>query len=149
MPKRKSLIAGVDYPGISLVHFCHDGKGNFLMHKRGQNARDEHGSWDIGGGELEFGDFVIDRLRREILQEYLTNVLDYEYLGYRDVHRVHKGKLTHWVAHDFKVLVDRKRTDNGEPNKFDEVGWFNKNRFPSPLHSQFPGFLDKYRLKLF
>jgi hypothetical protein len=49
---------GLDYTGISVVYFCHDGNGNFLMQKRGKNCRDENGRWDIGGGALEVEDSV-------------------------------------------------------------------------------------------
>ncbi len=76
---------GVDYTGIATVYFCHDGQGNFIMAKRSQNARDEQGCWDIGGGALEFGMAVDDSLCKEIKEEYCADVLGFEFLGYRDV----------------------------------------------------------------
>ena len=139
---------GIDYPGVSIVFYCHDGNGRVLMAKRKDTCRDEHGCWDIGGGGLELGDSVEDTLRIEIFQEYKTNVLSYEFLGYRDVHRQHQNNKTHWVALDFKVLVDEKNWGNGEPHKFDEVKWFDKNQLPSPAHSQFPEFLRRYKGRL-
>ena len=30
---------GVDFVGISVVYFCHDGKGKFVMAKRSEQAR--------------------------------------------------------------------------------------------------------------
>ena len=139
---------GVDYTGVTVVYLSHDGKGNILLNKRGVNARDEHGTWDPGGGGLEFDDTVENTLRKEIKEEYCTDVLDYEFLGYRDIHREHNGKRTHWIALDFKVLVDRAKAKNGEPHKFDDVQWFRIDDLPSPLHSQFPKFLENYRDKL-
>ena len=139
---------GVDFPGITIVYLCHDGKQNFLLNKRSIRCRDEHGCWDCGGGGLELGDTPEATLRKEIKEEYCTEVLAYEFLGYRDVHRVHHGEKTHWIALDFKVLVDREKVSNGEPHKFDEIGWFKLNSFPQPLHSQFPFFLEKYTNKL-
>jgi hypothetical protein len=35
---------GYDYPGVAIVFFCHDGNGNFVMSKRGSQARDEGGA---------------------------------------------------------------------------------------------------------
>jgi 8-oxo-dGTP diphosphatase len=142
------LKKGFDYPGITLVYFCHDGQGNFLMAKRSVNARDEHGRWDIGGGGLEFGDTVEQTLRKEIKEEYNSEVLGYEFLGFRDVHREHQGQKTHWVALDFKVLIDRSKARINEPHKFDALDWFVLERLPDPVHSQFPKFLDLYRHKL-
>jgi len=136
---------GEDFTGITVVFLCHDGKGNVLLSKRGSNCRDEHGTWDPGGGGLEFGDTVINTLEKEIGEEYCTDVLDYEFLGYRDVHREHQGKRTHWIALDFKVLVDKKKAKNGEPHKLESVEWFTLDKLPSPLHSQFPKFLEDYK----
>jgi len=136
---------GEDFTGVSIIYFCHDGEGNFLLNKRSINCRDEHGNWDCGGGGLEFKDTVENTLRKEIKEEYCTDVLDYKFLGYRDVHRVINDKQTHWIALDFKVRVDRSKAANGEPNKFDQIGWFKIDNFPSPLHSQLTKALDAYR----
>jgi len=57
---------GIDHTGIVIVYFCHDGKGNFVMAQRSNNARDEQGRRDIGGGGLEFGDTVKQTLKKEI-----------------------------------------------------------------------------------
>lgn len=136
---------GEDYIGIAVVYFCHDGKGNFLLNKRGKNCRDEHGTWDPGGGGIEFGDTIEDTLKKEIKEEYCTDIINSEFLGYRDVRREHNGKNTHWVSLDFKVLVDRDKVSNGEPHKFDSVKWFTLDNLPSPLHSQFPKFLELHK----
>ena len=140
---------GFDFTGVTTVFFCHDGAGNFLMAKRNEKCRDEWGHWDIGGGGLKFGEQVSDALKREIFEEYCTNVLSFETLGFRDVHREHEGKKTHWVALDFKVLVDKDKADNGEPHKHDEIGWFTRDTMPDALHSQFPRFLELYGERLF
>jgi len=139
---------GVDFIGVTVIYFCHDGKGNVLLSKRGQNSRDEQGTWDPGGGGVEFEDTVIDTLKKEIMEEYCTDVLEYEFLGYRDVHRENNGKKTHWIAIDFKVLVDKNKVKNGEPHKLDEVKWFSLNSLPSPMHSQWNKFIEAYKNKL-
>jgi len=139
---------GEDFTGVTIVYLCHDGKGNILLNKRSDKCRDEHGTWDPGGGGLEFGDTVIDTLKKEIREEYCTDVLGYEFLGYRDVHRENAGRKTHWIALDFKVLIDRDKIRNGEPHKFDAVEWFRVDKLPTPLHSQFPKFLQLYKDKL-
>ncbi len=139
---------GEDYTGVTIVYFCHDGNGNFLLSKRSENCRDEHETWDPGGGGLEFSDTVENTLRKEIKEEYCTDILAYDFLGFRDVHREHNGKKTHWIALDFKVLIDRQGVKNGEPHKFTEIKWFTRDTLPKPLHSQFPFFLEKYKNKL-
>jgi ADP-ribose pyrophosphatase YjhB (NUDIX family) len=139
---------GEDFTGITIVYFCHDGEGNFLFNKRSKNCRDEIGNWDCGGGALEFDGTVENTLRKELKEEYCADVLKYEFLGYRDVHRERNGIKNHWIALDFKVLVDRDKVKNGEPHKFDEIGWFRLDNLPSPLHSQIPNALKLYKEKL-
>lgn len=141
---------GIDDIGVAVVFFCHDGKGNVLLNKRSGKSRDERGTWDPGGGSIEVGETISDTLKREIKEEYCTNIIDSEFLGFRDVHRVDdKGNKTHWIILDFKVLVDSKKVKNGVPKKHEEIGWFKLNNLPKPVHSQFPYFLQKYKLKLF
>ena len=139
---------GVDFVGVAVAYLCHDGKGNILFNKRGKNTRDEQGTWDIGAGGIEIGDTAVETLRKEIKEEYCTDVLDYEFLGYRDVLREHNSKKTHWLMIDFKVLVDRKKVKNGEPHKFDAIEWFTLKSLPTPIISPFPNFLEKYKDKL-
>jgi ADP-ribose pyrophosphatase YjhB (NUDIX family) len=139
---------GEDFTGVTVVYFCHDGNGNVLLSKRSDKCRDEHGTWDPGGGGVEFDESVIDTLKREIKEEYCTEVLDHEFLGYRDVHRENNGKKTHWIALDFKVLIDRDKAGNGEPHKLEAVQWFKTGHWPTPMHSQFPEFLRLYGDKI-
>ena len=142
------MKAGIDYVGNSVVFFCHDGNRNFILSRRSKNSKDEIDRWDPGGGKIDLHEGVIETLKREIKEEYCTDVLNYEFLGYRDIHRVVEGKRTHWVALDFKVLVDRSKVKNGEPHKLEDIGWFTLNNLPAPLHSQFPKFLELYRDRL-
>lgn len=139
---------GEDYIGISVVYLCHDGEGNFVFNKRSVNCRDEQGRWDIGGGGVDFGDSLEQTLRKEIKEEYCTDVIDFEFLGYRDVFRENNGKKTHWLGMDFKVLVDKNKVANGEPHKFDAVEWFRLDDLPSPVHSQLMNTINNNREKL-
>ena len=139
---------GFDHTGITIAYFCHDGKGNYLFNKRSTNCRDEHGRWDNGGGGLDFGFTVEDTLRKELMEEYGVEPLEFEMLGWRDVFREQNGKQTHWLALDFRVHIDPEKVINGEPHKFDEIQWFTIDKLPEPLHSQVPTALKIYRDRL-
>lgn len=138
---------GFDFIGVAVVYFCHDGKGNYLFAKRSQGARDEPGTWDTGGGGLEFGETVEECLAKEIKEEYCADILQSQFLGYRDVFRDHDGRPTRWIAFHFKVLIDPAQAKIGEPHKFDELRWFRLDHLPpvSELHSQTPLELEKYK----
>lgn len=136
---------GLDFTGIALVFTCHDGNNGYLLSKRTDQCRDEHGCWDPGGGGLKFGEQVEDALRREIKEEYCAEIEEYIFLGYRDVHREHEGEKTHWVTLDYKVKINPTQAAIGEPHKCAELGWFTLDNLPAPLHSQYPIFLKKYK----
>ena len=146
----EKLQKGFDYIGVSVSFFCHDGKGNYVFQRRGKNARDENGRWDCGGGGLEFGEMVNECLKKEIREEYCADVLDSEFLGYYEAHREKDGRASHWIALHFKVLVDPRQVKNGEPHKFDEIGWFRLDELPPTpeLHSQLLAEIERYREKL-
>jgi len=139
---------GVNYTGISIVFFCHDEKDNYLLNKRSKKCRDEHGCWDCGGGALEFRHDAIQTLKKEVKEEYCADVLQHQFLGFRDIRRTKKGDKTHWIALDFKVLINRQEVKNGEPHKFDKIKWFKLDELPKPLHSQLKIALKKYKNKL-
>jgi 8-oxo-dGTP pyrophosphatase MutT (NUDIX family) len=140
----KTLAKGIDCIGVTVSFLCHDGQGNVLLNLRSVNCRDEHGRWDGGGGSMEFGDSAEATLKREIKEEYGADLLQFDFLGYRDIFREHNGVQTHWLSLDFKVLIDPAQVKNGEPHKFDDLRWFPLTQLPTPLHSQFPLFMKKY-----
>jgi 8-oxo-dGTP diphosphatase len=141
---------GISFVGITTCFFCHDGKGKFIMAKRSQKARDEQGRWDIGAGGLKWGVTAEDNVRREVLEEYNVIAKNVETLGYREVFRTREdGEKTHWLALDFAVLVANPlKIRIGEPDMFDDIGWFTLDTLPSPIHSQLQTHLDLYAPKL-
>lgn len=131
------LRRGIDFTGITVSFICHDGQGKFLMHTRSKNCRDEHGTWDCGGGALEYGESVDDAVQREILEEYGAKSLEIQFLGFFDTNRkLEDGTPTHWLALMHAVKVNPKEVRNNEPHKIDDLGWFTYENLPKPLHSQ-------------
>lgn len=128
---------GVDYIGVTCVFYCHDGKGNLLLHKRSKNCRDEKGRWDCGGGAMEVEETFEQAVKRELKEEYCCNVLDLKFAGANNVLRKNGREKTHWIALLFAVKVDRKQVKIGDRQKMDAIGWFPQNKFPKPLHSMF------------
>ena len=127
---------GVDYIGVACIFYCHDGKGNFLLHKRSKNCKDEQLTWDCGGGAMEFGESMEEAVRREVMEEYCVEIKKLQFVKADNVLRKNGDQKTHWLALVFACLVDPKRVKNGEPTKIDEVGWFTPDKFPHPQHSK-------------
>lgn len=128
------MKAGIDYVGITTIFFCHDGKGNFLFHKRSNKCRDEHGRWDTGSGKLEHGLTLRENVLKEIEEEYgCVGVIDEE-LPPIDIFREQNGEKTHWLAVPFFIRVNPDEAVRNEPDKMEELGWFRYGSFPEPLH---------------
>ena len=121
-------------PVVSCVFICHNDEGQVLLARRGPGARDEPGVWDTGAGALEHGESFESAVRREVREEYSTEVLEIEMIGVRNVLR--GDPVSHWVALVFAVKVDPAAVAIGEPEKFDDLGWFAPDALPFPLHSQ-------------
>ena len=130
---------GIDFTGINCVFYCTDGKGNILAQKRSLHCRDEQGTWDPGGGSMEFGEESFESVvRREIKEEYCIEAAKIVFAGARNIIRDNTGVKTHWVSLIFAVLVANPEASRvGEPDKADEVCWFPITKLPKNLHSQF------------
>lgn len=132
---KSDVKRGVDCIGVGCIFICHDGTGRFVLHKRSNQCRDEHGRWDCGGGALEFGEDFEGAVKREVMEEYCAEAKEIRLCGTHNVLRDNNGTPTHWVVVTFAVLVDPSAVKNGEPHKMEELGWFTLNSLPSPLHS--------------
>jgi ADP-ribose pyrophosphatase YjhB (NUDIX family) len=137
---------GFDHIGVSVIPFCHDGKGNYLISRRGQACKDECGAWEpVGGGSVEHNESLDDAVRREIAEECGASILAVEPLGFREVFRNIGGRSSHWIAFDYRVQIDPETVSITEPEKCSELRWCTVDTIPQPQHSQFPLFLEKYK----
>jgi len=146
------MKAGIDFIGITTPFFCHDGHGNFILHKRSNQCRDERGFWDVGGGKLEFGQTLEESVLREVKEEYGCAGIIQNQLPPYTLLRTHQGIKTHWIAIPFLILINPKRIKNNDPYKIDEIGWFKLSNLPYPLHtglkivlSNYQKYLEKYK----
>ena len=136
---------GIDYVGITTPFYCHDGNGRLLMHKRSAQCRDEHHRWDSGSGKLETTLSLQQNVLQEILEEYGCTGEIQEQLPAHDIFREQDGVKTHWVAIPFIVKVNPDEVKNGEPHKIEEIGWFDIEHLPKPLHTGFAHTFKIYR----
>lgn len=136
---------GIDFIGVSVPFYCHDGKGNFLLHMRSDKCRDEKGHWDFGGGRVEFGETLDEAVMREIKEEYGVEGIIEEQLPAHSLLRTEDGVKTHWLIVTHIVKVNRVDVVNNDPEKISEMGWFRLDNLPTPLHTGARYTLEKYK----
>lgn len=135
---------GLDFIGVTVGFYCHDGQGHFVLHKRSANCRDEQFTWDVGGGRLEFGEDFEAGVVREVLEEYGCLGKVEEQLPAYCNFRVLNGRPTHWVSIPFVVRVNRSEVKMNEPKKMEALDWFTLDNLPGPLHSGMKIELERY-----
>ncbi len=144
-----SKKAGIDFPGICVAAWCHDGRGKFLFLKRGAKARDGRGLWEIPGGELEMLEAPVQAIIREVQEEIcVRNVVVEGELGFSSVFRNEGESDTHWISLLYILRVDPSEVSIGEPDKISEVRWCSLDDLPQPLGKATRVDMEKFRDKL-
>ena len=123
---------GVDYIGIFAAAVCFDAEGNFLMGKRGGQARDCHGMWEFPGGQIEIGEPAEEALKREFQEECgaeLSNIILVEVKEFLEGGRHHYG---FYYAAD----IDRDSVQLVEP-VYDKFDWFTPETIPKEVRGDY------------
>jgi len=122
------------------------------MHQRGEECRDERGTWDFGGGQLEMFLSLEENVLKELKEEYGCKGEIQEQLPAHPNFRIINGIKTHWLVIPFFVKVDLKKVKIQEPGKMAKIDFFTLDNLPRPLHSGvkktmklYAPYFEKYR----
>ena len=86
---------------------------------------------------MKMGETFEQTVRREVKEEYSTEIQKLQLVSVSNVLRKHDAKLTHWIAVLFALQLNPKKVKIGDSEKMDKIGWFKPNNLPKPLHSMF------------
>ena len=126
------MKAGIDYIGVSVGILILNDKGDLFLSKRSQNTTNEHGTWEIPGGKVHFGETLQDAAKREAKEEYWIEVEIIKQFSTQN-HFIPNEKQ-HWVPTAFLCkILGTKKPQILEPEKCDEIGWFSLGNLPKPL----------------
>ena len=135
---------GRDYIGVSAGAMVFNEKGQLLLSKRSKNTSNEAGCWETPGGSVEFGETLEDAVRREFREEFGIEIEVVKQLPAHD-HLIPKEKQ-HWVATSFLAKIKKGQTPTIlEPEKCDDLGWFDLDSLPKPLSIVTQLDLDRYK----
>jgi 8-oxo-dGTP diphosphatase len=113
---------GIDYIGVGVGAAILNDEGKILLAKRGANARNEKGLWQIPGGGVEFGEKLEDALKREVKEEHGIEVEVIKLINVAN--HIIPAEKQHWIAPAFLCKIKSGIPQILEPDKCDEIKWF-------------------------
>lgn len=72
---------GVDYIGVGVGAAIFNSEGLLFITKRGKEAKNERGKWEIPGGSVEYGETFEQAIKREIKEAHGVEIAVIELLG--------------------------------------------------------------------
>ncbi len=121
-----SLCAEPVNPGVGCgAAIWRDGK--LLLVKR--RKAPEAGQWNLPGGKVDFGERVVDAVRREITEEIGVEIELTRPLGFVETF----ADAQHWVSPIYEARIVSGEPVNREPEKHDALVWADPAAPPAPL----------------
>lgn len=138
---------GVDYIGVSVGALVLNDSGQILLGKRSMNSRNERGKWEAPGGQVHFGETREAAIRREMKEELGVDIEIIRVLHTTDEILIEDKQ--HWVPTTYLVRVKKGQEPKiMEPDKCDEIGWFDIDQAPENLSQITTDDLRDYKKQL-
>lgn len=133
--------------GVGVGAMIFNDKGELLMLKRGREAKNEQGRWEIPGGGVDFGETREQAIVREIKEEVGVDiVVEHQLLA---IDHLIPDEGQHWVATPFIARIKKGQTPKIlEPHKHEAMGWFQLDKLPEPLAITTQHNLESYEYHL-
>ena len=122
---------GVDFIGVGCGALIINDRNETLLVKRASKSQNEAGFWSKPGGTVEFSENVEETVKREIKEEVGVNIELIRFLGFTN--HIIKSENQHWIALNYLAKVVEGEPKNLEPEKIEEIKWFNFNNLPTNL----------------
>jgi ADP-ribose pyrophosphatase len=114
---------------VFAVIFNQDGDILMVNHKATAKRPKEYEKWwSMPGGSVEYGETLVEALKREVKEEVNVDLDSIELINYDDDVRAD----AHWTTLNFSALT----TDSGEnmePEKLKAIRWFKQSELPDNL----------------
>lgn len=144
------MKTGKDYIGVGGGVLIFNENDEVLILKRGKESKNEVGVWQKPGGAIDYGEKVIDAMKREIKEETDLDIEIWGYLPHTD--HIIKRDAQHWVAFNYLGRVVSGKVKIMEPEKCEEFGWFKLDQLPHNLaqttKEAVENFLEERYIKL-
>lgn len=111
-----------DHPYLGVDAIIQNDDGKILLIKRSETSKVYPAMWGLVSGMVEWGETVVDALRREVVEEIGQAIYNIEFTGrYYDTIGRHPTKTVICLPHrcklkDYNFIL--------EPREISEFGWF-------------------------
>ena len=113
---------GKSYIGVGVGAVFFDDQGRVFLARRGPQAKNERGTWEIPGGGVEFGETLAEALTREMFEELGIQIKVGALVQVCDHILPDEGQ--HWVSPTYLCEIQSGTPQIMEPGKCDQIGWF-------------------------
>lgn len=120
---------GIDYIGVGVGAVILNEKKELLLLLR--NKQPEAGHWSIPGGAVEFNETLEDAIIREVKEETDVKIEILSLLGATNHILPEEG--IHWVTMPFLTRIIEGTPKNVEPQKHNELKWFDITNLPENI----------------
>jgi 8-oxo-dGTP diphosphatase len=123
---------GIDYIGVAVGAMIFNENNELFLSKRSQKCKNEKGCWEVPGGGVNFGEKLVDAIKREMKEEYGIDIVIVKQFPAADHIIPHEKQ--HWVPTTFLAKLNKGNEPKiMEKGKCDAIGWFSLDKLPSPL----------------
>ncbi len=127
-----NLKPGKDYIGMGAGVMILDEKNEkILLMKRGNKCKNEAGYWSEPGGEVEFGETIVESMKREMKEELNVEVKIWGCSVYVD--HIIEVESQHWVSVSLIGNISRGEPEIMEVTKCSEIKWFELEKLPEKI----------------
>ena len=121
---------------IAAAIILNNNKDKILLIKRKDKLGGD--SWSIPGGHVEFGEKIIDSLKRELKEELDLYIISSEFFDLEEI--ILKNK--HMISFDYLVIANENIEINDE---IDSAEWIEFNKLPNVDHKLSNQILNKLK----
>ena len=125
------MIIGHDCIGVGVGAMVFNKAGEVFLAQRGPKASNESGYWEFPGGQVKFGEKLVDAVQREFIVEYGMEIEVVELLSVTD--HILPEEKQHWISPTFIAYHVAGIPRILEPQKCTAIGWFSLSDLPKPL----------------
>lgn len=138
------MQSGRDYIGVGVGAMIFNDQSELLLLKRGEQAKNERGHWQIPGGAIDYGETMIEAVIRETKEEVGVDVVVERQLVAID--HILEAEQQHWVTVTFLAHIKPGQTAKiFEPHKHAAIGWFPLDKLPMPLAAPLMTSINAYQ----